>query len=170
MRLAVPQESAFTADISWPPPPLQKQSIRAAVLRVPKAIAGASGAYRVATAKIFQAGYASYNLNNQLSSREVKMARQPQMSSAQALARCICSAGRGSLGGNLGLRHHDLTSIIVPEISHRSQVDDLTCNGSSQTSRDGVYHTKVLSGTKKRETSVFFCGQRYSWTKVLRIG
>ena len=30
------------ADISWPPPPLQKQSVRAAVLRVPKAVAGAS--------------------------------------------------------------------------------------------------------------------------------
>ena len=136
----------YDIPISWPPPPLQKQSARAAVLRVPKAIAGASGAYRVATAKIFQAVYAPHNLNNQLSSREV--AWQPQMGSAQALARCICSTGRGSLGGNLGLRHHALTSIIVPEISHRSQVDDLTCNGSSQTSRDG---TDYLCLSKPRE-------------------
>ena len=104
------------ADISWPPPPLQKRSVRAVVLRVPKAVAGASGAYQVAVGKRYQAVYTLYHLHKQLSSRE--MAWQPQMSSAQALARCICSAGRGSLGGNLGLPHHDLTSIIVPEIDH----------------------------------------------------
>ena len=50
MQIEVPQKSALAADISWLPPPLQKQSVKAAVLPVPKAIAGASGAYRVATA------------------------------------------------------------------------------------------------------------------------
>jgi hypothetical protein len=105
-----------TADISWPPPPLQKQSVRAVVLRVPKAVAGASGAYQVAVGKRYQAVYTLYHLHKQLSSRE--MAWQPQISSAQASTRSICSAGRGSWADNLGLRHHGRTSIIVPEIDH----------------------------------------------------
>ena len=48
-------------------PPAAKTVSQAAVLRVPKAIAGASGAHRVATAKVFQAICASCRLNNQLS-------------------------------------------------------------------------------------------------------
>jgi hypothetical protein len=83
---------------------------------VPKAVAGASGAYRVAVGKRYQAVYTLYHLRKQLSSRE--MAWQPQISSAQASTRSICSAGRGSWGDNLGLRHHGRTSIIVPEIDH----------------------------------------------------
>ena len=46
--LELPQKSALATDTSWPPPPLQKQSIRVVVLRVPEAVAGASGAYQVA--------------------------------------------------------------------------------------------------------------------------
>ena len=29
---------------------------------------------------------------------------------------------------------------------------------------------RYYPATKKREISGFFCGQRYSWTKVFRIG
>ena len=48
MRLEFSPKAVSTADISWPPPPLQKQSVRAVELRVPQAVAGVSGAYQVA--------------------------------------------------------------------------------------------------------------------------
>ena len=53
-------------------------------------------------------------------------------------ARSIAPRGEAVWGTTWGLRHHGLTSIIVPEIDHWSRVVDLTCNGSSQTSRDGA--------------------------------
>ena len=75
-----------------------------------------SGAYRVAVGKRYHAVYTLYHLRKRLRSRE--MAWQPQISSAQASTRSICSARRGSWADNLGLRHHGRTSIIVPEIDH----------------------------------------------------
>jgi len=47
MRLKSLQQCGAAADISWPPPPLQKQSVKAVVFWVPEAVAGASGAYQV---------------------------------------------------------------------------------------------------------------------------
>ena len=135
MRLELPEGSASVADIFWPPPVFQKQLVRVTMRRVPKAVAGACGAYQVATAKIFQAVYALCDLCNQLSSPAIIW--QPQTSSTQAPPRSICSVRRGSWGTTWGLRHHSLTSIIVPENILRSQVDDLACDEASQTSRDG---------------------------------
>jgi hypothetical protein len=68
---------------------------------VPKAVAGASGAYRVAVGKRYQAVYTLYHLCKQLSSRE--MAWQPQISSAQASTRSVhLQRGARQLGGQPG--------------------------------------------------------------------
>ena len=77
--------------------------------------------------------YTLYHLNNQLSPPTITW--QPQISSTQALPRSIAPRGEAIGKTTRGLCHHDLTSMVVPEIDHWSRVVDLTCNGSSQTNR-----------------------------------
>ena len=118
-------------------PPSVKTSSRAVVFGAQSSSCSVQAVTSEVHGNRWQATYVCCRLQNQLSSRA--MQTQPQARSTQVLVRSNLRRG-GAVGGtHLGLRQHGQTSRIVPEINRQWRVDDLTYNGSSETSRDGIH-------------------------------
>ena len=98
---------------------------------MPEAVAGASGAYQVASGKSFQALHPLSYLCKRISPRAITW--QPQTSSTQSSTSPHLQREARQSGNNLGLSQHNLTSVIVPKSVLKSRVDDFACDEASQT-------------------------------------